>query len=178
MIHALPVSLHESFHKKDLGPLTYFLDFLAYQSPKWITLNQHKYALNLIDMAGLQNSTPVDTPIELNIKLHQDEGDPLRDPTFYHRLIGSLVYLTITSPDISYDVNLVSQFMTAPRYLHLAVVRWIIRYLLLMPSFGLFFPTTNRSTFATYSHANWADCLITWLSTTGWCIFLGDILIF
>ena len=93
---------------KDLGPLTYFLGLKVHQSEKGLILNQHKYAMGLIEMAGLQNSTPVDTLVEVNVKLSQDTGDPLPNLTLYRCLVGSLVYLTITRPDISYAVNLVS----------------------------------------------------------------------
>ena len=101
MIQQLQVSLHDSFHMKDLGPLTYFLGLEVHQSAKGIVLNQHKYDLDLIDMAGLQSSTPVDTPVEVNVELQQDASDPLPDPTQYHHLVGSLVYSTITRYDIS-----------------------------------------------------------------------------
>ena len=111
---------------KDLGPLHYFLGLEVHQLPKGIVLNQHKYTVDLIDLAGLTSSAPVDTPIELNVKLIKEEGDLLPDPTAYRQLVGSLIYLTITRPDISFAVNLMSQFMTTPRHLHLAVVRRII----------------------------------------------------
>ena len=65
MITHLQASLHESFHLKDLGPLTYFLGLEVHL--KGIILDQHKYAMNLIETAGLQNSTPVDTPVEANL---------------------------------------------------------------------------------------------------------------
>ncbi|XXG45960.1 hypothetical protein AAC387_Pa02g0911 [Persea americana] len=119
---------------KDLGPLHYFLGLEVHQSTKGIVLNQHKYTVDLIALAGLTASTPVDTPVELNVKLSREEGDLLSNPTAYRQLVGSLIYLTITRPDISYMVNLMSQFMTAPRYLHLAVVRRIIQYLIRTPT--------------------------------------------
>ena len=68
--------------------------------------------------------------VEVNLKLSKDDGDLLPYPHTYTCLMGSLVYLTITRPDISYAVNLVSQFMTSPRHLHLTAVKRGIRYLL------------------------------------------------
>eukprot|EP00268_Persea_americana_P067870 TRINITY_DN9389_c0_g1_i18.p1 TRINITY_DN9389_c0_g1~~TRINITY_DN9389_c0_g1_i18.p1 ORF type:complete len:262 (-),score=26.33 TRINITY_DN9389_c0_g1_i18:484-1269(-) len=167
MIHQLQASLHESFHMKDLGPLNYFLGLEVHQFAKGIVLHQHKYALDLIEMAGLQGSAPVNTPVEVNVKLQQDSGDPLFDPTLYRRLVGSLIYLTITRPDISYAVNLVSQFMTDPRHRHLAMVRRIIKYLIRTPTHGLFYPANNSLTLKAYSDADWADCQDTRHSTTG-----------
>ena len=108
MINNLQASLHESFHMKDLGPLTYFLGLEVHLSEKGLILDQHKYAMDLIEMAGLQQSTLVDTPVEVNIQLAHNTRDLLSDATLYRCLVGSLIYLTITRPDISYAVNLVS----------------------------------------------------------------------
>lgn len=90
-------------------------------------------------MAGLSQSTPVDTPLEVNLKLHNGSGDLLPNPSFYRQPVASVIYLTTTQPDISYSVNLMSQFITAPKHHHLATVRRIIRYLLGTPNRGLFF---------------------------------------
>ena len=177
MIHDLQASLHQTFQMKDLGPLHYFLGLEVHQSPTGIVLNQHKYTVDLIDLAGLTDSAPVDTPIELNVKLSKEEGDLLPDPTAYRQLVGSLIYLTITRPDISFAVNLMSQFMTAPRHLHMAAVRRIIRYLIRTPTRGLFFPSNNPLSLTAYSDADWAGCPDTRRSTTGWCMFLGNSLI-
>ena len=177
MIHQLQASLHDSFHMNDLGPLNYFLGLEVHQSSKGIVLNQHKYTLDLIDMAGLQNSAPVDTPVEVNVKRQQEYGDPIPNPSLYRRLVGSLVYLTITRPDISYAVNLVNKFMTNPKHLHLAALRRIICYLLRTPTHGLFYSMNSPITLTAYSDANWAGCPATRRSTTGWCTNLGDSLI-
>lgn len=96
-------------------------------------------------MANLQNSTPAETPLKVNVKLNKDDCNLLLDPTLYWRLVGSLVYLTITRLGISYAVNLMSQFMSAPHHLRLAAICRIIRYLLGTPTLGLYFPTTTHS---------------------------------
>ena len=71
----------------------------------------------------------MDTPLEINVKYRIDDGNPLSDLSIYRKLVGSLVYLTITRPDISHAINLASQIMTQPTHLHLAAVKRIIRYL-------------------------------------------------
>ncbi|RVW49883.1 Retrovirus-related Pol polyprotein from transposon RE1 [Vitis vinifera] len=157
--------------------LTYFLGLEVHHSPSGISLNQHKYASDLVATAGLQGATSVDTPMELNVKLRKEEGDLLADPSLYRKLVGSLVYLTITRPDISFAVQQVSQFLQTPRHLHLAAVRRIIRYVQGTSTRGLFFPAGNSTRLAAYSDADWAGCADTRRSITGWCVFLGDALI-
>ncbi|RVW31828.1 Retrovirus-related Pol polyprotein from transposon RE1 [Vitis vinifera] len=177
LLGQLKTHLSESFHMKDLGPLTYFLGLEVHHSPSGISLNQHKYASDLVATAGLQGATSVDTPMELNVKLRKEEGDLLADPSLYRKLVGSLVYLTITRPDISFAVQQVSQFLQTPRHLHLAAVRRIIRYVQGTSTRGLFFPAGNSTRLAAYSDADWAGCADTRRSITGWCVFLGDVLI-
>ena len=93
---------------KDLGPLIYFLGLEIHAGSHGIFLSQHKYAMDLVAAAGLQNLPPLDTPMEINLKLRKDEGDLLSDPAAYCTLVGSLLYLTNTRPDISYAVQHVS----------------------------------------------------------------------
>ena len=176
-IQQLKDSLHASFHMKDLGSVAYFLGLEFHRNNKGIFVNQHQYLRDIIELADLQNSAPVDTPMEVNVKYRKDEGDLLQNPTLYRRLVGSLVYLTITRPDISFAVNLVSQFMSSPRHLHMAAVKRIIRYLLGTPTRGLLFPAGSPLNLVAYSDSDWAGCPDTRRSTTGWCVYLGDALI-
>jgi hypothetical protein len=131
----------------------------------------------LIALAGLQDSSPVDTPLEVNVKFRRDDGDLLPNPTLYRQLVGNLNYLTITRPDISFAVQQVSQFMQSPRHLHLVAVRRIIRYLLGSFNHGLFYPTSSFIRLVVFSDADWASCPDTRCSVTCWCMFLGDSLI-
>ncbi|RVW75073.1 Retrovirus-related Pol polyprotein from transposon RE1 [Vitis vinifera] len=155
LLGQLKTHLFESFHMKDLESLTYFL------------------GLEL----SLQGATSVDTPMELNVKLRKEEGDSLADPSLYRKLVGSLVYLTITRSDIFFAVQQVSQFLQTPRHLHLAAVHRIIHYVQGTSTHGLFFPIGNSTRLAAYNDADWASCADTHCSITGWCVFLGDALI-
>lgn len=106
------------------------------------------------------NSTSMDTPLEINVKYSNNDGELLFDPTTYRQLIGSLIYLTITRPDISYVVNLMSQFMHQPHYLHPATVNRVIPYLLGTFDYEIFYKVGSHPTLRAYIDANWAVVLI------------------
>ncbi|RVW59700.1 Retrovirus-related Pol polyprotein from transposon RE1 [Vitis vinifera] len=177
LITKLQQLLHTTFHMKDLGQLTYFLRLEVHHRASGIFMNQHKYIQDLITLVGLEDTSSVDTLMEVNVKYRKDEGDLLDDPTLYQRLVGSLIYLTTTRLVISYVVHQFSQFMSFPQHLHLAAFRRIIRYLRGSPTRGLFFPTGSSLQLVAYSDADWAGCPDTHQSTTGWRMVLGDALI-
>ena len=114
---------------KDLGHLSYFLGLEITHSTDGLYITQAKYASELLSQAGLTDSKIVDTPVEINAHLTPTGGKPLFNPSLYRRLVGSLVYLTVTRPDISYAVHQVSQYLFTPRSTHYAVVLRILRYL-------------------------------------------------
>lgn len=99
-----------------MGKLRYFLGIEVARSRTGINLSQRKYALDLLEETGLLGSRPVDVPMDPNKKLLKGEGELFEDPGRYRRLVGKLNYLTITRPDISYAVSVVSQFLEAPRF--------------------------------------------------------------
>ena len=112
-IEELKNFLRLQFHTKDLGKLRYFLGIEVARSKDGISLSQRKYVLDILEETGLLGSKPVDTPIDPNVQLCVDQGEPLPSPDQYCRLVGKLNYLTITRPDISFAVSMVSQFMSA-----------------------------------------------------------------
>jgi hypothetical protein len=81
--------------------ISHFLGLEVHSRDHGLFLNQHKYIQDLIELAGLKDATVVDTPMEVNVKYRRDEGELLLDPFLYWQLVGSLIYLTITRPDIS-----------------------------------------------------------------------------
>jgi hypothetical protein len=121
--------LSNHFEMKDLGSLGYFLGLEISSDSDGYYLSQAKYASDLLACAGLTDSKTVSTPLEPNARLTPLDGTPLSDATLYRQLVGSLVYLTVTRPDIAYAVHLVSQFLSAPRSTHYAAVLRILRYI-------------------------------------------------
>jgi hypothetical protein len=121
--------LKQKFEMKDLGKLRYFLDIEVIQSPKGIWLLQRQYALNKSSEYGMTGCKPISIPLEQNVNLSADEGNLVEDTTMYIRIVGSLIYMTITRPDLSYAIRVVSQFMQTPRKPHLDAMRHILRYI-------------------------------------------------
>ena len=100
--------LGHQFEMKDLGPLNYFLGLEVSSSTDGYYLTQAKYTSDLISRSSITDSKIVGTPIEYNCSLNSHDGESLSDATLYKHLVGSLIYLTVTRPDISYAVHVVS----------------------------------------------------------------------
>jgi uncharacterized membrane protein YgcG len=169
--------LSSSFLTKYLGKLRYFLGIEVARSKAGISLSQRKYTLDILQDTGYLGSKPVATPMESNLKLMPDEGDFIDDPDIYRRLVGKLIYLTITRPDISYAVSVVSQFMTNPRVPHMNAVIRILKYLKNAPGRGLFYRSSGHLRIEGYTDADWAGSPSDRKSTTGYCTFIGGNLV-
>jgi hypothetical protein len=126
----------------DLGPLRYFLG-IEISTPEGFFLSQEKYIQDLLDRASLTDHRTAETPMELNVHLIATDGEPLEDPTHYRHIVGSLIYLGVTRPDISYSVHILSQFVSAPTQIHYSHLFRVLRYLCGTISHRLFFPRSS-----------------------------------
>ncbi|XP_043717840.1 uncharacterized mitochondrial protein AtMg00810-like [Telopea speciosissima] len=169
--------LRQNFKIKDLGTLKYFLGIEVARSKKGLFLCQHKYVLDILQDSGYTGVRPTNTPMELNLKLTNDNGDLLDDPSAYRRLVGRLIYLTVTRPDIVQAVNILSQFMHQPKKPHLNAANRLLRYLKTTPGQGIYFQAESDLQVRAYCDSDWVSCPMTRRSTTGYCIFLGPILV-
>ena len=115
------------FKMKDLRMMHYFLGMEVWQTTDGIFLGQGKYAIEILKIFGMMDCKAMTTPMASNLKLLGDASSEIVDVTMYHHMIGSLMYVTNTRPDIYFVVNTLSQFLTDPRHVHLIAAKQIDR---------------------------------------------------
>ncbi|KZV53534.1 hypothetical protein F511_42283 [Dorcoceras hygrometricum] len=169
--------LNNKFKLKDLGKLKYFLGIEVARSSRGISICQRNYAMNFLTEAGLMGCRPRSTPMEANVKITQEDGEILPDPSSYRRLIGRLLYLTVTRPDLAFAVNKLSQYVSKPRLPHMEAALNILRYVKGTIGQGLYYGSNSDLRLKFFSDADWGACLDTRRSVTGYCVFLGESMI-
>ncbi|CAN0910966.1 Retrovirus-related Pol polyprotein from transposon TNT 1-94 [Linum grandiflorum] len=170
-IRRLKCKLSTEFELKDLGEMKYFLGMEVARSSKGIAISQRKYVLDLLAETGLIGCKPADTPMQTNLQFSK-EGVKPTDRGRYQQLVGKLIYLSHTRPDIAFAVSIVSQFMNEPTEEHLDAVIHILRYLKKTPGLGLMFRKTVNRTVELYTDASWASLITSRKSTTGYCSYV------
>jgi len=142
-------------------------------------LSQHKYTLDLLHETDMLDFAPVATPMTHTSRLSPDQGSLLdADATSqYKRLLGRLIYLTNTRPDIAFVVHNLSQFIYVPTTHHQQVVSRLLRYLKGTPGKGLYFSHTSSLHLCGFGDSDWATCPITRKYVTEYSIYLGNSLI-
>ncbi|BBN67220.1 transposable element gene [Prunus dulcis] len=127
-------------------------------------ISQTKYANNLVSKFGLESAKPIRNPMSTSTKLSKDSSGKSVDQKLYRSMIGSLLYLTASRPDISFSVGLCARFQSDPKESHLLAVKRILRYVSGTTTFG-------------YSDADWAGSIDDRKSTTGGCFYIGNNLV-
>jgi hypothetical protein len=162
------------FEMKDLGELSHFLGLEVEGLKDGYFVSQTGYAGKLIEKFGVKEGKYCSTPLDANFKLRRDDGKILPDPRKFRALVGSLIYLTITRPDIAFAVGLVSRFMQAPTKSHLDAAKRILKYVSSTLDLGLFYKKDSEFVLHGYTDADMGGDLDDRRSTSGYVFSCGS----
>ncbi|GJT95766.1 retrovirus-related pol polyprotein from transposon TNT 1-94 [Tanacetum coccineum] len=165
------------FKMSMMGKISFFLGLQISQSPRGIFINQSKYALESLKKYGFDSCDPVDTPMVEKSKLDEDKEGKAVDPSHYHGMIGTLLYLTASRPDLQFAICMCARYQARPTEKHLNAVKRIFRYLKGTVNRGLWYPKDSLITLTAFADVDHAGCQDTRHSTSTSMQFLGDRLI-
>ncbi|GJR02742.1 putative ribonuclease H-like domain-containing protein [Tanacetum coccineum] len=165
------------FQMSSMGELTFFLGLQVKQKEDGIFISQDKYVAEILKKFDFANVKTASTPIETQKPLVKDEEVSDVDVQLYRSMIGSLMYLTASRPDIMFAVCACSRFQVTLKSYHLSAVKRIFRYLKGKPKLGLWYPKVSSFDLESYSESDYAGANLDRKSTTGGCQFLGRRLI-
>jgi hypothetical protein len=167
------IAIQREFAMKDLGPLHHFLAITVERRPQGLFLHQRRYAIDILERAGMSDCKPCSTPVDTQAKLSEDDVPPGADAMAYRSLTGALQYLTFSWHDIAYAVQQVCLHMHTPREPHLTGLKRILRYLHGTLDYGLLLWSSPTSELVVYTDPDWVGCPDTRRSTSDYGVFLG-----
>ncbi|XP_019091020.1 PREDICTED: uncharacterized protein LOC109128653 [Camelina sativa] len=173
MIKKFKDNLSKTFEMTDLGKLKYFLGFEITYTEGGVFLSQRKYAQQLLEKFGMENCKSVNTPLMPNEK-RQDDGAELTNPRLYRSMVGGLLYLAATRPDLAFVASYLSKSLAQPKEQNLQDAKRVLRYIQGTIDYGLNFQKTNQTELIGFSDSDWAGCKEDMRSTTGMCFTLGS----
>ncbi|GJX85299.1 retrovirus-related pol polyprotein from transposon TNT 1-94 [Tanacetum coccineum] len=165
------------FKMSMMGKISFFLGLQISQSPRGIFINQSKYALESLKKYGYESCDPVDTPMVEKSKLDEDKEGKAVDPSHYRGMIGTLLYLTASRPDLQFAICMCARYQARPTEKHLNAVKRIFRYLKGTVRRGLWYSKDSSFVLTTFADADHASCQDTRCSTSGSIQLLGDRLV-
>ncbi|GJT22921.1 retrovirus-related pol polyprotein from transposon TNT 1-94 [Tanacetum coccineum] len=169
--------MHTRFEMSLMGEIKLFLGLQIHQSLRGIFINQAKYALEILKKHGMDKCDSIGTPMATKPKLDADLSGTLVDQTRYHNMIGSLMYLISSRPDLVQAVCYCARYQARPTKKHLKEVKRIFRYLNGTINMGLWYPKDPSFELTSFLDADHAECLDTRKSTSGGIQFLGEKLV-
>ncbi|GKC25875.1 putative ribonuclease H-like domain-containing protein, partial [Tanacetum coccineum] len=169
--------MHKKFQMSSMGELTFFLGLQVTQKDDGIFISQDKYVDEILKKFGFLTVKTASTPMETSKPLHKDAEAEDVDVHLYRSMIGSLMYLTASRPDIMFAVCACARFQATPKGSHLYAVKRIFRYLKHQPKLGLWYPKDSPFDLESYTDSDYAGASLDRKSTTGGCQFLGSRLI-
>ncbi|XP_026429158.1 uncharacterized protein LOC113325152 [Papaver somniferum] len=158
----------------DMGLLKCFLSIEIHQSEDGVFISQSKYAEKMLKKFGMLGCNPTSTPLTVNEKLRKDDGGRKIDETYYRGLIGNLLYLTYTRPDIMFASSILSRFMSSPSHLHLGAEKRLLRYIQGTMNFGIKYSINSIVKLIGYCDSDLEGCIDDMKSTLGYDFSLGS----
>ncbi|KAJ9563127.1 hypothetical protein OSB04_008287 [Centaurea solstitialis] len=169
--------MHKKFKMSAMGELTFFLGLQVVQKEDGIFIHQSKYVKDILHKFGFSDVKPASTPMETHKHLTVDPEGQEVDIHLYRSMIGSLMYLTASRPDIMFAVCVCARFQVLPKESHLQAVKRIFRYLKGHSKFGLWYPHDSPFDLIAYTDSDYGGANMDRKSTTGGCQFLGSRLV-
>ena len=169
--------MQAKFEMSMIGKLTHFLGLQIRQQDSGIFLSQSKYAKNLVKKFGLESASFVRTLMSPNVKLTIDLLGKSFDPFLYRSMIGSLLYLIASRPDISYSVGVCARYQANPKEFHMTSLKRIIKYVKTTAEFGVWYSKDTSDVLARYSDADWVGNADDRKSASGGCFYVGNNLV-
>ncbi|XP_024959022.1 uncharacterized protein LOC112499998 [Cynara cardunculus var. scolymus] len=161
---AFKSSMMQAFDMTDLGKMRFFLGVEVLQNPGEIFICQRKYATNVLKKFAMLESKPVKNPIVPGSKINKDVGGIEIDDTHYKQIVGSLMYLSATRPDIMYNISLISRYMSKPTELHLQAAKRILRYLRGTVGYGILYKQGGDDELIAFTDSDYSSGAVSWMS--------------
>ncbi|MCO5549284.1 hypothetical protein L7F22_002752 [Adiantum nelumboides] len=173
-IQSIMRAMETRFEMTDLGLLHYFLGFEIFQTPEGIFFSQQKYARSILERFQMTDCRPIGTPLEPGESITLHDPSPRIDLGEYRTIVGCLVYLTYSRPDICYTVSVLSSFCTKPRQQHWNCATRTLQYIRGALDHGVFYGRSKGCTSRGWCDSDWAGNSNTRRSTTGVVFTLGS----
>jgi hypothetical protein len=167
-------AMQSEFEMSIIGELSFFISLQITQRSEGIFISQEKYLREMLKRFQMEDSKPMSTPMVTGCKLSKDDDSHDVDQSSYRSMIGNLLYIIASHPDIMHVVGMVGRYQASPKHNHLLVVKIIFRYLKGTMDYGLWYPRNLNFQLLVYSDVDWANCVDERKSMSGGTFFLGD----
>jgi hypothetical protein len=165
--------MNKPFYMTDLGLIPYYLSVEVWQTGSNICVSQTKYAKNLLDRFRMTDCKISSTSMEKGLKLLAKTNSKAVNESVYRELLGSLIYLTATRPDLSFTVSFISRFMAVPKVKHWTAAKRVFKYVKGTLDFGILYSRNKDPRLCGYTDSNWAGSVDDRKSNSRYVFSLG-----
>jgi hypothetical protein len=173
MIEEFKKDMVNKYEMSDMGLLHYFLGIEVYQDKEEVFISQRMYVEKILRKFRMVGCKPMATPLVVNEKLKKEDGGKKVDATLYKSLVGNLLYLTATRPDVMFATSLLSRFMHYPSHFHFAAAKRVLRYIQGTICYGIRYCRNFMVKLLGFCDSDWGGCVDDMKSTSGYAFSLG-----